>query len=133
MGKLYRFSHSVGRGGYHIIVKTGNNEKIFRSDGMAEKVRDGLYVFREKYRLRDLTIAVFPHHVHMIFGIKPTISPGIFGKEVFRVLEELVRNEIGRRDILQEDFYVSNTVGAEPEEVDMLLKGSGDCRRWFWE
>lgn len=133
MGKLYKFSHSVGRGGWHVIVKTRNNEEIFRSEGIAEKVKDALFQLREKYRLMDVTVAIFPHHVHMIFGLRPTLVPQKFGEEVFESVRGLVRRELGHENILDEDFYVATVGGAEPDEVDKLLKGLGQCRKWFWE
>lgn len=133
MGKLYRFSHSVGRGGWHIIVKTRNNEGIFRSERIAEKVKDTLFKFKERFDLRDVTVAVFPRHVHMIFGVKPTIAPQKFGEEVFELLRKLVKRELRYDNILYEDFYVAGVNGAEPDEVNKLLKGLGECRKWFWE
>ena len=44
-----------------------------------------------------------------------------------------MKKELGHENILYENFYVAGVNGAEPEEVDMLLKDFGECRKWFRE
>ena len=72
MRKTYRFSHSVGQGGYLYAHKTVDDEIITNKFGL----RNALTAVAKRFELIDVTIKIYDSIFFFFFMSKPSIAYG---------------------------------------------------------
>lgn len=121
MGKLYKFSHKVGKGGFHFSCNIKDNKKI-----LTEKIKDRLKEILEKfisiYKMEDVTIKIYTSNFHFFFAINPKIATAHFADSVLRATNGKLKKEFNiREDIWSKDYYLGSIYNY-PDDVQKIVE-----------
>lgn len=91
---LYKFSHSVGQGGYAYGHKTKSGFAVANKDGL----RNALNAIAKQLELIDVTIKVYDDIFFIFFMMKPSVAP-------MQIIEKIQKNIIFFAEWADEYIY----------------------------
>lgn len=121
MGKLYKFSHKVGKGGFHFSCKTRDNKEIL-SGKIKDRLKELLKKFTSIYKMEDVTIKIYLSNFHFFFAINLKIVPAHFANSVLRATNGKLKKEFNiKEDIWSKDYYL-NSIYDYPDDVQKIVE-----------